>query len=1276
MNKSMSKKITCIVAVIMLVSQIPQYALASDITTSNVKQEYTSSVTEKTYIQNYDDYAGLTWTRLIGGGSISKDSYSKPNTFKVQGKVEGTDLKADATVSVKGEAITYNNDFETDATKGDYKITKSTGTIVVKDGNIKIPMNGVSTAVDMKCPNVKDFTYETDFTVNSDQGRIGLLFRYFSETEWGAICYDAGSWIWKNGAGQYGSFPCSFKLEKDVKYKIKVKVEDNNVELFINNESKGRTSITNLPTKAGKIGLSGWYGNKVVTLDNVKVQELAPIAPPEIKEELVSIKSDKMDVVVDKNFPRVVSYTWKEDKKVLAGEKEQLYVIEVNGEKYIPQVTATVKDNFIEYKLNIKELNMAITLKIVINDNKLRMEVTDVKENNVKLQYLNFPSQSLAAVTNREKGSIASVVTTGDWNNIIEEFKSVDETEVGAKGKTYAFLNNNDFAVTINNNTIEGGNRAVVTTENRQDEQGIYKKTGIASGTWTYREVLKDKTDLGSNLYQKELPWLELLIARDENKDNNVSWQDAAILYRENMKIPVGGEDIKNSLSYIDFNIAYTQNPFLRGLDTIKKLYNYTDKFGQLVLEKGYQAEGHDDSHPDYGGHIGIRQGGKKDFNKLIEEGKKYNAKVGVHINATEYMLDAFETPKGIVNKNAPGWGWLDQAYYVDQRADITTGELFRRLDLLKNDAPNLSWVYVDVYTGNGWNAYELASKVNSLGYGLATEMNGPLEQQVPWTHWGGDPVYPNKGNASKIMRFIKNDTHDIFLSDPLLKGNKHLLAGGWGTKHCIEGEYGIDEFYNQVLPTKYMQHFKIMTMDDNEITFENNLRAVREGKNINYYKDGRLVATTPENSINEKGVGKTNLFLPWDPVKEDEKIYHWNPLGTSSMWELPIKWSGVNKVYLYELSDLGRTFVKEVPVYNNKVKLDVKKNTPYLILKSFEKVERINNWGDGAQIKDPGFDSQSWDFWKKTSNFGDINHINVYNECIQERNGNDLIKVSGNNGADATISQDIRGLESGKTYSVSAWVKNDNNRKVTLELECDGKKVSNVITRKAKVRQGEAVKWYNDTFERMNVEFTVPKEVNKANISIKIDKGDKNSVVFVDDFRICEIQAKNNKEDYVFYEDFENADEGIGAFYLAPGLGQSNRSHLAEKDSNGRQIMSYVLDGKFSLKTNQQPEEQGEMLITEESRFKLERNKEYELGFLYSLKDASPNYSITIKSASKGELIKIPLEATGDKAGNIIKKFKTGDCNDYYLSIDKGDGFSELILDNIYVKEVENKNK
>lgn len=79
----------------------------------------------------------------------------------------------------------------------------------------------------------------------------------------------------------------------------------------------------------------------------------------------------------------------------------------------------------------------------------------------------------------------------------------------------------------------------------------------------------------------------------------------------------------------------------MKSLDMARKLYNYTDGFGQMVMHKGYQAEGHDDSHGDYGGHVGIRQGGAEDFNKIIELGKEYNVDFGIHINVNEHMLDS-----------------------------------------------------------------------------------------------------------------------------------------------------------------------------------------------------------------------------------------------------------------------------------------------------------------------------------------------------------------------------------------------------------------------------------------------------------------------------------------------------------------------------------------------------------------------------------------------------------------------------------------------------------
>ena len=123
---------------------------------------------------------------------------------------------------------------------------------------------------------------------------------------------------------------------------------------------------------------------------------------------------------------------------------------------------------------------------MTVDKNKLRLEVTNIEESKTKVKTINFPNHSLASVTSKENGQTASVLTTGDWNNIKESFEAVKDLSESSLGKTYAFINNDEFAVTINNNVIEGGNRINLSTENRDG----YKKTGIGNGTWTYREEL------------------------------------------------------------------------------------------------------------------------------------------------------------------------------------------------------------------------------------------------------------------------------------------------------------------------------------------------------------------------------------------------------------------------------------------------------------------------------------------------------------------------------------------------------------------------------------------------------------------------------------------------------------------------------------------------------------------------------------------------------------------------------------------------------------------
>ena len=116
-----------------------------------------------------------------------------------------------------------------------------------------------------------------------------------------------------------------------------------------------------------------------------------------------SIESDSMKVVLDNRFPTVIRYEWKGTEDVLSGapvdDLEAQYMVEINGEKRIPKVTSEFANNEGIYTLNFEDIGMTITLKMTVNENKLRMEVTDIQERDGKLQTLNFPNHSLASVT-------------------------------------------------------------------------------------------------------------------------------------------------------------------------------------------------------------------------------------------------------------------------------------------------------------------------------------------------------------------------------------------------------------------------------------------------------------------------------------------------------------------------------------------------------------------------------------------------------------------------------------------------------------------------------------------------------------------------------------------------------------------------------------------------------------------------------------------------------------------------------------------------------------
>ena len=211
-------------------------------------------------------------------------------------------------------------------------------------------------------------------------------------------------------------------------------------------------------------------------------------------------------------------------------------------------------------------------------------------------------------------------------------------------------------------------------------------------------------------------------------------------------------------------------------------------------------------------------------------------------------------------------------------------------------------------------------------------------------------------------------------------------------------------------LPSKYLQHFPIRRWADKRIDFEGGVYAANEDGNMKIGRNGKLW-----NSCRYPGTNcpptDCVLFMPWDPIQET-KIYHWNDAGGTTSWQLPESWQGLKEVLLYELTPLGRVRVCSLPVRNGQVTVDARPRTPYVLYKEPAPPLPEVVWGEGSLVKDPGFDSASFNWWKPFAASREVSHVGV----ARDSKGQAHLRIKGNNGAAGGVTQRIYGLEGGQT--------------------------------------------------------------------------------------------------------------------------------------------------------------------------------------------------------------------------------------------------------------------
>ena len=755
-----------------------------------------------------------------------------------------------------------------------------------------------------------------------------------------------------------------------------------------------------------------------VILPAVVAAALAASAMGSVRAATAVLESPLLSVTVDSSFPRIVQYKWKAGGALIYGEESATTNVMLNGTNYAASIKfeRQGKDGA-TYRLTFAPQETSLTLSVRVTSNIVDLAVTELKEQGAfKVRTLRFPGLRLISVRSDQPGAAftASRLPGADVTGRVADAAA----EAKPAGYTHVVLNTDQLAASCWNNVLLDAERWHVQTE----EKAGVKTCGVRVPFWTYREVETERV---------ELPLARVAIVADANGDGRVDWQDGALAARQLEPLPFGCQYVGGRVvSQIAMNFAsWAQHPFLRVLDNEKKVFLYTDGLGQEVQFKGYQAEGHDSSHPDYGGNVGRRQGGRDDLNVVMARGKDFGVRSGVHINATEYYPEARHYAPDLVNTNKKGWAWLDQSYYTDQRYDVVSGKLYARLDELRADLPALDWVYVDVYFGTGWVARKLATKMNSLGMPIYTEFPGLMERYVTWNHTSQDWTQKvwGDGRKSRLARFIQNQTRDVWPHDPLLRGSNNDGFMGWHSQRDVTAV--IRSAFCVNLPSKYLQHYPILRWADDRIDFADGVAAVKDGEDYEILHRGRLLNAARYPQPN-RPPADNRLFMPWPPG-EEAKIYYWNDRGGAAEWALPESWRGADRVRLYQLTDLGRVFVRDVPVRGGKVTLDERPGTPYVLYRGVPPSLPDIVWGEGGLVKDPGFDSHSFNWWKPSSEAGDVGHVRILNDA----NGQTHLRVQGNGGAGAEIAQTLYNLAGGKTYAASVWVELKGQRAASLSV-------------------------------------------------------------------------------------------------------------------------------------------------------------------------------------------------------------------------------------------------
>ena len=467
---------------------------------------------------------------------------------------------------------------------------------------------------------------------------------------------------------------------------------------------------------------------------------------PEVPKDAISLSDGTVTVRARRDFPQVIDYTVGHAH--MAGRiGSPLTKVRINGTDHVATVSApTTTGSSASWKLTFRDLpGVELTANIKVSDGVMTWSISHIVDTpDRRVNIVSVPGLTLASVTSTDpKAQLSSANIVVDRNKTGDLFQPLATADVSQDTSWVAMANDSTLAAGFEDNATQDGLVGSAATVARFvhsiSQVGGTKVGAIEPATWVHRgkgSATPCPTDsLGNKAVcqlpggatvkdgigpDPDTPYVRVKIVADANADGKVDWQDAAVATRDVTMKPTGSGDVANKvITHIPFNIvSQATHPFLRTLDDVKRISLATDGLGQQALLKGYQAEGHDSAHPDYGGNVSHRAGGMKDLEKLTESGRQWNTDFGIHVNLVESYPEANHFGDNILVKPyQKAWDWMEQSYRMDYAKDLGSGQLFARLNQLRKELgakSNLDWLYFDTNYPAGWQNDRIANALNA----------------------------------------------------------------------------------------------------------------------------------------------------------------------------------------------------------------------------------------------------------------------------------------------------------------------------------------------------------------------------------------------------------------------------------------------------------------------------------------------------------------------------------------------------------------------------------